>query len=216
LDSKLPAYGIEVVPLSARVVAFRAAPSRQDRAPSRVATEADRARYAARMSEDRFWTLLDAAARRGGHDCERVARALQGALSRLDADEILGFALRHEEFMVRSYRFDLWAVAYIVNGGASDDGFTYFRAWLIGQGRERFEAALKHPPDAVRGLITGAAGTGRFECEALLYPAYEAYQAKTGQLLPAMGLPFPGVPAGAPWREEDLPGLYPELSDQMR
>ena len=35
-----------------------------------------------------------------------------------------------------SYRWDLWGAAYLANGGCSDDGFDYFRGWLIGQGRK--------------------------------------------------------------------------------
>ncbi len=36
----------------------------------------------------------------------------------------------------------------VVNGGCSDDGFEYFRGWLIGQGGAYFEAALKDPERA--------------------------------------------------------------------
>jgi hypothetical protein len=31
---------------------------------------------------------------------------------------------------------DQWGAAYLANGGCSDDGFDYFRGWLIGQGRK--------------------------------------------------------------------------------
>jgi hypothetical protein len=32
-----------------------------------------------------------------------------------------------------------------MNGGCSDDGFEYFRAWLLAQGRDTFEKALEDP-----------------------------------------------------------------------
>ncbi|MFE5591185.1 DUF4240 domain-containing protein [Streptomyces sp. NPDC056549] len=32
--------------------------------------------------------------------------------------------------------------AYMVNGGCCDDGFDYFRGWLIAQGRNVFERAV--------------------------------------------------------------------------
>ena len=41
-------------------------------------------------------------------------------------------------------RDSLWAVAYIVLGGCSDDGFDYFRFWLIAQGRKVFYNALEN------------------------------------------------------------------------
>lgn len=34
------------------------------------------------------------------------------------------------------YRRDLWAAAYIIGGGCSDDSFIDFRAGLIAQGHE--------------------------------------------------------------------------------
>ena len=36
----------------------------------------------------------------------------------------------------------LWDAAYLINGGCSDDGFDYFRGWLVDQGRETFERCL--------------------------------------------------------------------------
>lgn len=171
--------------------------------------------YRDSLSEERFWQLIDDARQKGRADCLRTAEALKRSLSRLSEDEVLGFELRFEQKMVATYRFDLWAVAYIANGGASDDGFTYFRAWLIGQGRERFEAALKHPPAAVEGLPKPSLFMG-FECEALLYPSMEVYQKKTGNLPPYGLVSYPTEPAGVPWREEDLPKLYPELHKRFR
>ncbi|MFL6076856.1 MAG: DUF4240 domain-containing protein [Mycobacteriales bacterium] len=37
--------------------------------------------------------------------------------------------------MAESYQGDLWGAAYLINGGASDDGFDYFRGWLIARTR---------------------------------------------------------------------------------
>ena len=31
----------------------------------------------------------------------------------------------------QAYRTDVWAAAYLINGGASDVGFYYFRCWLV-------------------------------------------------------------------------------------
>jgi hypothetical protein len=44
-----------------------------------------------------------------------------------------------------SYLGSLWAAAYRINGDCSDDGFDYFRDWLITQGRDMFEAAVADP-----------------------------------------------------------------------
>lgn len=53
--------------------------------------------------------------------------------------------------MAISHRNQLWAAGYLINDGCSDDGFEYFRAWLIAQGREVFERVVADP-DALAGL----------------------------------------------------------------
>jgi hypothetical protein len=36
----------------------------------------------------------------------------------------------------------MWVAAYLMNGGCSDDGFDYFRGWLIAQGRTTLEQVV--------------------------------------------------------------------------
>ena len=38
----------------------------------------------------------------------------------------------------------MWAVAYIVLGGCSDDGFDYFRFWLVARGKEVYMKAIQN------------------------------------------------------------------------
>src|SRR5262249_44626804 len=44
----------------------------------------------------------------------------------------------------------LWAVAFDVGGGCSDDGFIDFRSWLISMGRKVYEAVLRDPKKVYR------------------------------------------------------------------
>jgi hypothetical protein len=88
--------------------------------------------------------------------------------------------------MSRSYLMSLWAAAYLINSGCSDDGFDYFRGWLITQGRDVFEAAVADP-DALADLAAvraAASDGGVLECEDALYLAETAYETATGQELP--------------------------------
>ena len=47
--------------------------------------------------------------------------------------------------LAEAYHWDLWGAAYLINGGCSDDGFEYFRRWLVLQGRDVFQAAVSNP-----------------------------------------------------------------------
>ncbi len=209
-DSELPNIGVDIVPLGRDVVAFRAGRSLQERMQAKRPPDATPGQISAAnaaMSRERFWQLMEAASRGERNDSFRTAAVLQAALGKLRAEEILGFQLRLNECLAESYRWDLWAVAYIVNGGASDDGFVYFRAWLIAQGREYYQAALKDPVHAA----DRAGQDQQNESEQILYAAMDAYQAKTNQSLPALPFPSAAQPAGQRWDEQDLPKLYPEL-----
>ncbi|MEZ6185682.1 MAG: DUF4240 domain-containing protein [Planctomycetota bacterium] len=63
-------------------------------------------------------------------------------LSRRRSSRFCGhFWLKH----AGAYRNDLWAVAYTVLGGCSDDCFADFRTWLVGCGRDRYERAPRQP-----------------------------------------------------------------------
>jgi hypothetical protein len=215
LDWQLAQEGIEIVELGRHVIAFREIAVGNTLTMPRAATEAEIIRYKNSLSDHEFWTLLEQANRLGKGDCSRTTRSLARALSRLTEEELLGFELEFQSKMRESYRYDLWAVAYLANGGASEDGFTYFRAWLIAQGRERFEAALKHPPAAVEGLSKRSVPHG-FECEELLYTPTMIYRNKTGRL-PPVGLVQSSLePAGVAWKEDDLARLYPDLHTRFR
>ena len=108
--------------------------------------------------------------------------------------------------MHRSYRWDLWGAAFVINGGCSDDGFEYFRGWLMLQGRDVWEAALRDPESLADVPLDGNA-----DCEDVLYVASEAYERVTGRSLGSHSEPHADQPAGQAWEEEDLETLYPRL-----
>jgi Protein of unknown function (DUF4240) len=84
------------------------------------------------MIEDDFWNLVEAAraevsAASVGDAADRVVEAAAVTLSARSVDEMLAFDRIVSELMDRSYRNELWAAGYLINGGCSDDGFDYFR-----------------------------------------------------------------------------------------
>lgn len=131
------------------------------------------------MDEDRFWALVDAARAESGGDDDTLVEALHVAVFKLDAEEILGYQRRFGELHERSYTTALWGAAYLLNGGCSDDGFDYFRGWLIARGRNVFDAALANPDSLAD--VPGVADDERdyLELEAMLSVALDAWMDKT-------------------------------------
>ncbi|WP_127506013.1 DUF4240 domain-containing protein [Actinoplanes solisilvae] len=136
------------------------------------------------MTVDRFWALVEQG-RAGVHDpsdAEAVADRTRQALTALPAAEVAELNQALHDLMADSYRVDLWGAAYQLNGGCSDDGFEYFRGWLLTQGRAVFERVVADP-DALADLpaVRDAAGTTLdLECEDMFGVVADAYHALTG------------------------------------
>jgi hypothetical protein len=162
------------------------------------------------MNKDAFWTLIEAG-RETSADCNEQAAGVMERLRELPASDILDFQRYIDECRVEAYRWDLWAVAYIINGGCSDDGFEYFRGWLIAQGRGYYEAALQQPE---RAAERAEPGVENYECEDILFGAPQVYQEVAGTSMPGTGVSLPREPHGTSWTEEGLPSLYPALYER--
>jgi TPR repeat protein len=158
------------------------------------------------MNENDFWHLIETARAECKGDGGKQVALIQEKLQTLSDREILDFDRLLHEQMRASYNRDLWAAAYIINGGCSDDGFDYFRAWLIAQGKEVFYRALKDPESLVE-----AAGPDT-ELELFFYTASKAYEAKTGKEFPCPSRP-PLELTGDEWEEDEaqLQKKYPGL-----
>lgn len=104
-------------------------------------------------------------------------------------------------FMAAAHDWDRWGAAYLINGGCSDDGFAYFRAWLVSRGPEVYEGAVRDP-DSLARLIDP--DRDDYEFEDLWYVAPEAYEELTGEAMPAAAdLPQAGGPKGDRWDHDD-------------
>ncbi len=105
------------------------------------------------MNNKRFWDIVDLA--RPADPLRASDRAwsqnLQAELERLPADEIVEWNHIFDRLAADAYTVDLWGASYLINGGSSDDGFYYFRCWLIGMGQRVYETAVAEP-DALANL----------------------------------------------------------------
>lgn len=104
--------------------------------------------------------------------------AIINELMNLTPKEIVGFNLRTSKLLKDSYSSELWCAAYIMKGGCSDDGFEYFRCWLISKGKEVFYKAIKDP-DSLSELKKKYFFD--YELEEFLYLPNEAFLKKTGK-----------------------------------
>lgn len=151
------------------------------------------------MDTKDFWKLIDDARTLvvDPADAGAVAGRVVALLAERPAEDILAAQQLLWDLMAASYRAPLWAAAYTINGGCSDDGFDYFRGWLIAQGREVFERVVADP-DALAGLpvVRAAAEEGAdLEGEDVLGVAWDAYRVATGEELPegAFTIDYPGL-----------------------
>ncbi|MEV4759483.1 DUF4240 domain-containing protein [Micromonospora sp. NPDC049559] len=147
------------------------------------------------MDEDGFWQVVERAraaagpaadlARRDGRP-SAVTDALVVELARLPLPEIVAFDRRLDDVLDRADTWDLAAACWVIEHGfLSDDGFSDFRAGLVGFGRSGFEAVVAEPDalaahPAVRE-IGASAGHGLWiGDEQFLYAAHRAYEQLTG------------------------------------
>jgi hypothetical protein len=145
------------------------------------------------MRTDDFWQLIDQARAGAGAESDAIAARAVALLADRDPAEIVGYAHHQRRVLAASYRVDLWGAAYLINGGASDDGFEYFRGWLMTQGRAVFARSVA-APDSLAELpqVRAAALSGEeFECADMLAVPWEAYRKATATELPADRDPVP-------------------------
>ena len=140
------------------------------------------------MDEAHFWAIVDRTAVHES-DPDVQVETLRRELEALSAEEVVAFRNVFEAQMARAYTWDLWAAAYIAHGGASDDGFEYFRRWMVSKGRAVFERLLARPDDLPD--LPVAAVDGVLEFEEILYVTDEVWAGKTG----LDGGEMPGDPA---------------------
>jgi hypothetical protein len=163
------------------------------------------------MNEETFWSLITEAAVRTLDLSERCEKLI-ARLTRFKKADIVKFSKLLHGFIAQAYRYDLLAVATIVNDGSSDDGFEYFLAWLVFQGQQRFEATIADPSSIVSWIKKGQDS----EAEELLYVAAEAYAELSGDELPESAFGKRKKLTGTKWVEGDLPKMFPALCKKFR
>lgn len=153
-----------------------------------------------------FWQVIDSTRAESHGDLERQTELIEERLSGSEPGEIIAFQEQLDNAMNEANTWDLWAAAYIINGGASDDGFEYFRGWLVMQGQQVFYDAV-----ADAESLTDYPGVEPYstEWENILYLPHRVYEEKVGQPM-ALSRTFVNT-RGKSWEEDELEERYPRL-----
>lgn len=160
------------------------------------------------MPEDRFWELIVASHKRADGDPSKQESALEALLRKAPLQELVLFQNRYRQLRGQACTWPLWGAAYIINGGCSDDGFCYFRDWLIAQGPEVYRQTVADP----EWLVNVEWEEDGMEAEGMAYVAETVFEDRTGEELPAeFGENY--EISGEEWEEDgdDLERMFPKL-----
>ena len=161
------------------------------------------------MTLEQFWNIVENVHRTSDGDMDTKCELLTQELRKLPAPEVKSFAEHFDSCNDRAYTWELWAAAYIIGGGCSDDAFSDFRATLISMGRDTFERVISNP-DTLTDMEV--AEDSAFY-EGYQYPVIKVYKEMTGGL-PMRSSPHPESPSGTQWDEDTVADLYPRLAQK--
>lgn len=131
------------------------------------------------MESKKFWKIIENTKSESSGDYEKQQSLLERELLKLTAKEVLEFDNKFRTLRGKIYTWDFWAAAYIINGGCSDDCFSDFRGWLIGQGKSIFESAVQNIE-----TLSELKETNDGDWEGLSYISTDIYEKKTGNDMP--------------------------------
>ncbi len=137
---------------------------------------------------------------------------LRAVLEGLPSAEVARFEEHFYRKLCELNTWRLWGAGYVIAGGMSDDGFHYFRSWIIGKGQAAFELA-KTDPDALGPLVDDP----EVDNEELEYVALEVLESRGVEDDPRERCPDDpdDDPEGEPFDEDTVEGSYPRLAAQF-
>lgn len=173
------------------------------------------------LDEDRFWGIV-AKSRKDTETAEEQTKKLVDEIENLSPKGMVGFRLRTDQLLHASYTSEMWCASYILNGGCSDDGFEYFRCWVISLGKQSYYNAKTNPDTLIAQVVIGK---DYYEFEDFWYVALTAFENKTGEeLYDYLSEDFELCEAYYPaidfnWEEgkaESMKAICPNLFERLR
>ncbi|MBO9636116.1 MAG: DUF4240 domain-containing protein [Chitinophagaceae bacterium] len=180
-----------------------------------------------KMDTTHFWKIMDNAFNIGGFENSLREDAILKQLISLTPSQIQDFEIIFQQMNQKASTWGNFAANTVIMGGSTDDGFYYFRCWLISLGQKNFEETLKNP-DYLATLdipVEKSHGLAMAEFEELISLSDQAYEKVTGKK-PESDTTFPRDNAqrlglfydsgttmkGVEWVQNDeLPKIVPNL-----
>lgn len=161
------------------------------------------------MQPDAFWKIIDPIPLKTE---EEVIEILSGELSKLDPNDVLGFRDQYLQRFTEGYSYELWGAACVINGGCSDDAFSYWHQGLVLHGEKIFKSAL-NDPDSLAGVEDPG-----YYFQYMMQVPREVYEDLTGDEMPDSDWALPEERSGVEWPEDFSDyflRLYPRLSERF-
>lgn len=160
------------------------------------------------MDEEKFWNIIYNVNRKT-RDLNRKTFILGKKLDSCSAKELEDFNAIFDSLVDKAYNWDLWAVAYIINGGCSDDSFIDFRYWMISKGKDVYYRLLENA-DIISDIDFETENNMDLFFEEFGYVASDIYLKKFNKNIPQKEGSGLMKPMGKEWTEEDLKKRYPK------
>ncbi|MEP5340858.1 MAG: DUF4240 domain-containing protein [Algibacter sp.] len=172
------------------------------------------------LDETVFWNIVDLSIKNTKNQDDQE-RYLVKEIGKLTLKQMIGFRLRTDKLLYDTYNSKMWCAGYIMNGGCSDDGFEYFRNWIISRGKKTYYKAKENPDSLITEFIEG---DEYYDFESFWYVALTAFENKTGkELYDYISDDFKTNEGNYPnfeftWKEEEpetMKAICPVLFDKM-
>lgn len=159
-----------------------------------------------KIDENLFWELIEEARKKSENSTEFLG-ILEEKLMEFKSSEIKKFSKFTKKFSNDLHSSDLWALAYIVRNGCSDDCFDYFKAWVISKGRYALKTVSESDGENLMKLFNEDP-----QLEEFLDIAEKVYVEKTGTMMPYVSIKAPKL-KGTMWKVDELPHKFPHYCD---
>lgn len=129
------------------------------------------------LEENLYWDIIEKSLK-NAFDQDQQEAFLINEIGKLTPKQMIGFRLRTDKLLYDTYNSEMWCAAYIMNGGCSDDGFEYFRNWVISRGKETYYKAKENPDNLISEVNPDAE---MYDFEGFWYVALTAFENNTGK-----------------------------------